>query len=328
MRQSLKRTEQTLHVISIKRLIFSIIGEREQAAFSAIGHHATVNTFVFLFFSTRSSIPASSGRNPIIVFAIARSVFLTLLLGAWLFLIIRIRLSERGIVLSVRVMRKQISRLSSSITRRVRDLFILINISTRNRRQNFDNLYHSETAYNSTMTLPNHECVQEMPDTECDTPFGPESNPTTEKKIPSPQNFPATQSRTSDDDNSPPHSSHSGLAEMPSQSGYQEATLDLSFEDTDYKYSEIRISADDLKILLETGTLRDTFEDRDRKSGEKDEVGYGPGIRPVQYSVANVQAQHDGGVRSAIIEQARRYPARHLATSRELLRLRTHPRDE
>ncbi|KAF2965003.1 hypothetical protein GQX73_g8568 [Xylaria multiplex] len=176
------------------------------------------------------------------------------------------------------------------------------------------------------MTLPSHECAQEIPDTQFDAPFGLKRSPTTGEKIPSPQNFLVTQSHTCDNDNSPPHSSHSGLTELPSQSETQVATLDTSFDDTDYKYTEIQISADALKRLLETRTLGDPFEDRDGKSADKDDAGYGPGIRPVKQSVANVQ--HDEGARSAIIEQARRNPAHHLVISRELLRLRTHPLDK
>ncbi|TGJ83844.1 hypothetical protein E0Z10_g4928 [Xylaria hypoxylon] len=278
---------------------------------------AAVNTLVFLFLSIRFFKSASSGRNSILAFAIARSVYLTLLLGTWLFLRFRITWTERRVVLSARVVRKWISRLPGSITRRVRDLFTSRKFNARNHHQHFDNLHHSETAYNPTPPFLDNGCAQEMPGTECDAPFSLGDSLTEEGGIPSLQGLPAAQLHTSDDNGSPSRNSHSRSTGTSSQSEYQQARVNFPFEDTNYEYSEIDISADGLKILLE-----DSCEDPDRESGDKEEVNYRPGAaRYVQYSVAD--AQHDEGVRSVVVEQARRHPARHLAASRDLLRHRT-----
>ncbi|KAI1419345.1 hypothetical protein F5Y12DRAFT_794047 [Xylaria sp. FL1777] len=288
---------------------------------------AIVNTIV-LCFSFRSSDRNSSSRNSIQAFAIARSVYLTLFLAAWFSLRLRITWIERRAILRASAMRNWVRRLPSFVSQRLRGMFTS---KWSNARSHIDEVHHLGTAYQPTSTFTNYQCELGTPDEKCHVPTGRADCPAEKDRLPSAQSFQVTQVHMSNDNNLPLQSTHSRLSSGPSQSKDQQAARRFPILDTDYVYSEIELSAGDEERLVGTETLKDPFEDHYRELGEeekekkKEKVHYGPGAgHYVQYSA--VDAQHDEDVRAAIVEQARRHPARHLATSRELLH--THLRKE
>ncbi|KAI3343638.1 hypothetical protein F4824DRAFT_15506 [Ustulina deusta] len=280
---------------------------------------AAVNTLALLFFSFR---PCSSSRNPILAFAIARSVYLMLFLGAWLYLRLRIISIERRVVRHPDAVRQWICRLPGYVSLRLRGVFMSRKSQARNY---FDDFLHSETAYRPTLMLQDRQCALETPDKECDVPAARADCPTGEDQVPSSRDFPATQVHTLNESGRPSRSGHSSSIGRSPQSKDQQAAGSFPFQDTKYANSE-ELSAGDVETLDGAGTLKDPFQDHDTElegEEEEEEVHYRPGAdRYVQYSIAD--AHHDEAVRSAIVEQARRHPARHLATSRELLYRRTY----
>ncbi|KAI0416626.1 hypothetical protein F5X98DRAFT_387829 [Xylaria grammica] len=103
--------------------------------------------------------------------------------------------------------------------------------------------------------------------------------------MPLPQELPAAQLHTSNDDDGLSHIGRQSLIGISSQSKNHQTVVDLPAEDTNYLGG---------------------------RPGDKEDMSHRPNAtRGVRHSVVN--AQHDESVRPSIFEQARPYPARHLA---------------
>ncbi|KAK5631822.1 hypothetical protein RRF57_007536 [Xylaria bambusicola] len=244
---------------------------------------------------------------------------------------------KEPIKLHASAMKKWISRVPNKLCRGLRTVMKLGKSKDRNYRQLFDSSETTETTgtgYYRPSNLSNRQRQHESASYEDDTPAEREDRSTLEDNPLLPQNHQMAVDHTSKEDKHLVRIVDSNSTETQSQSEYQHMANTLPFPDEDEMCAEIDSLIDDMKRSFEIETLEDPFGDNEMSDWEwewpeeeEENMQHGPDTdRYINYSADD--AKYDMDLKMAIIEQARRFPAHHLAASRDALFSSLHSRDE